>query len=127
MRIMKPDGVIAIVVPNLNFGYPLLWIPAVLDKLISLGITVSVFDVPAHLFLFTPQTLSSMLRAAGFGDIAITNAPVIYSSSRLRSAAKVSTHVAADLLFHASLKKWVMGYSMLAIARKTATDCRRGL
>jgi 2-polyprenyl-3-methyl-5-hydroxy-6-metoxy-1,4-benzoquinol methylase len=118
IRIMKPGGVIAIVVPNLNFGYALLSVPAVLNKLISMGITVSVFDVPAHLFLFTPQTLSCMLRDAGFTDISITNAPVIYSSSRVRTAAKVATHMAADVVFYLSLKRWVMGYSMLAIARK---------
>jgi hypothetical protein len=58
-----------------------------------------------------------LLRAAGFSKIKIANAPVIHNPGRLRTLAKLSAHFAADLIYVCSGRKWVLGYSMFAVAR----------
>lgn len=115
-RIMARRGLLIVVVPNLNFGYPFLWFPSLFSNYLNKGINISVFDVPAHLFLFTPGTLSLMLRAAGFSNIKITNAPVIENPGRLKTLAKNLTQAVSGLLHVASGGRWVVGYSMLVTA-----------
>jgi len=117
-RLLEPCGIIAIVVPNLNFGYPFLfWCSRVLRHS-NFKIGISVFDVPAHLFLFTPTTLRRLLLDAGFTAVSIANAPVIHNLSPIKTLAKLSVKTLTDFLYWLSNGVWILNYSMLAIAQK---------
>ena len=117
-RLLAPGGLLALVVPNWVFGWP--WIAAnrhILRRE-NLSIGLAVFDVPRHLFLFSPRTVRSFLERTGFEVLKIYNAPVIRNQNRVKTAMKFGAKIAADVLYHLTLKRFVSGYSMAAIARK---------
>lgn len=57
-RILRPDGIVVISVPNLSSWNARLF-----------GATWAGLDAPRHLYVFTPETLSALLTKAGFAVI----------------------------------------------------------
>lgn len=117
-ELLEPGGVVAIVVPNLNFGYPFLFFFSRVLRRLEFKVNISVFDVPTHLFLFTPTTLRRLLLAAGFAPVSIANAPVIYNVSPIKTLAKLSVKSLTDFLYRLSNGAWILSYSILAVAQK---------
>jgi 2-polyprenyl-3-methyl-5-hydroxy-6-metoxy-1,4-benzoquinol methylase len=119
-RLLSRNGILAIVVPNLLAGYPwVLWQTRVLHRS-SIAVNMSAYTVPYHLFLYRPSSLRSILRSAGFQAIEIKNAPVIHNSRNPgRTLAKRALRAAANCIYLLSNRRFSVGYSILATARKS--------
>ena len=115
-RILRPDGLIAIIVPNLLLGYPVLKATRALG--IETEVPTSAYHVPFHLTLFGPASLRRMLVSSGWKDIEISNAPVITNRSRSRTFAKQAVRWLGDRLADLTSESCIYGYSLLALARK---------
>jgi len=128
-RLLRPEGLLVVTVPNLLFGLPALHLFRWLGKQRMLQIKndyllrISVFHVPWHLYLFTPYTLRALLIASNFTDVKIRNAvPVSNPGSTLRTVQKEVIYQASNSISSLSLGKLLMSYSITALARKGERD-----
>jgi 2-polyprenyl-3-methyl-5-hydroxy-6-metoxy-1,4-benzoquinol methylase len=117
-RLLAPGGAIAIVVPNLICGLPLIAINRFMLRRDNIRSKIALFDVPRHLSFFSGRTLRSFLEKAGFTGVRLYNAPVIRNQSRLKTAAKFGVKIATDLVYYASFRRLSLSYSIAAIAVK---------
>jgi 2-polyprenyl-3-methyl-5-hydroxy-6-metoxy-1,4-benzoquinol methylase len=125
LRVLKPGGVVTIVVPNLIFGLPFLRLRELatnicsakaLDRKIKL---ISVFDIPEHLYLFTPKILRMLLKEAGFETIVVTNAPVIENPGSFgRTVLKRLVRYGAAVMCNLSGGTLLISYSIECIGIK---------
>lgn len=113
-RVLAPGGVVALITPNLNFG------PALLlsHRLRHRPYLDGLFDVPFHLYFFSPKTLHDVVKRAGFTLYFAGNAPVIENVSKLKTTAKRMVKLASDAIHCTSGRRLLLGYSMLLLAVK---------
>ena len=125
LRVLKPGGLVVVVVPNLIFGLPLL---SLYNLVLKFHKTydiqkVSVFTVPEHLYLFTPKTLRALLTQAGFDSIHITNAmPVDNPRFPVRTILKHLVYHSSSVVTKLSGGMLVLSYSMTSTAIKPQTQ-----
>jgi SAM-dependent methyltransferase len=119
-RILKPGGVACFVVPNLIFGWPFIYLKKLFLEKRNVGMGIALFDVPWHLFLFSPRTIRAFLAKAGFQTLEVSNAPVIRNRNRIKTLAKFCVKGGADLLYALSGRGLVVGYSLLAVCQRPA-------
>jgi 2-polyprenyl-3-methyl-5-hydroxy-6-metoxy-1,4-benzoquinol methylase len=121
LRVLKPTGLVVLVVPNLVFGLPLLRLYTLASKFHKTYDIwhVSVFAVPTHLYLFTPETLRALLIKSGFDCIRITNAiPVDNPGLPIKTVLKRLIYYSASAVTKLSGRALVLSYSMIATAIK---------
>ena len=121
-RVLAPDGVLAIVVPDARFhdlvgrmrrfaGIPdPYWIEQPKSFL-------SGFKLPDHLCSFQPRTVSALLQRCAFQVVSIENAPVVFNST-LRSLGKLLVFWFSQGLHYLTFRRVLVGYSTLVLARK---------
>jgi 2-polyprenyl-3-methyl-5-hydroxy-6-metoxy-1,4-benzoquinol methylase len=122
-QLMKPDALLAIVVPNADFHATLgklrRWLriadPYWLERPVSF---ICGFKPPHHLSSFTPRTLTLLLRRCGFRIETLTNAPVIFNPGVSRNIGKILVRSASQTLYHLSRRRFAFGYSTLALSSK---------
>lgn len=109
---LRPGGIIVLRVPHTT---PLV------ELLGRLGVGNNLYDLPFHLYDFSPATIRSILEKAGFEDIRVTpGRPTIPPRLAERFVSQLSGAV-ARLLFGLSGNRFLMpGVSKTVIARKPA-------
>ena len=129
-RLLAPEGLLVTIVPNLNFGKPLLWACGsggmrthTLQPLAHAAMThLALFDVPNHLYFYSPATLVHMLRKAGFQNIVVRNAvPIRNPGRRLRTLNKLILYQLARAAAAATGGQLLLGPSLMAYALKYQT------
>lgn len=79
---------------------------------------LSGFKLPDHLSSFQPRTISLLLRRCGFGIQRIENAPVVLNPRFYRNFLKASVRFFGQMIYYASFRHLIFGYSTLVVARK---------
>ena len=124
-QLLAPDGVLVIIVPDARFhdnvgrmrrlfGFA---DPYWIERPNSF---LSGFKLPDHLCSFQPSTLASLLRRCGFHVIATESAPVVFNSTLGRNAAKLLMAGMSNVLHRLTFQRLLIGYSTLALARKSS-------
>jgi hypothetical protein len=116
-RMVRPGGIVAIVVPSIVPAYGYFRVTRALG--LSGGVPTSAFDLPYHLTVFEPRTLRLLLERTGWLVRELRAAPVIVNSSRLKTMAKRTIRAASDMIQFVSGDRFVVGYSILAVASKS--------
>jgi SAM-dependent methyltransferase len=122
-QVLAADGMLVVVVPDARFHDALGRVrrrfgvtdPYWIERPTSF---LSGFKLPDHLCSFQPSTLASLLRRCGFSVIATESAPVVFNSTVGRNAAKLLIAGASQVLHRFTLRRLLVGYSILALARK---------
>ena len=122
-RLLREGGILAVVVPDarlhallgetrrrLGFSDPY-WMEVAQHPLVG-------FDPPHHLCSFEPRTIQFLLDRCGFRAVHVRNAPIIFNEDRWKNWAKVAVWSFSESLYWLSLRRIVVGYSTLVIARK---------
>jgi 2-polyprenyl-3-methyl-5-hydroxy-6-metoxy-1,4-benzoquinol methylase len=117
-RVLAPGGVVALVVPNLLTGMPLILFNRCVLRKSNISSTAALFDVPRHLSFFSPKTLRAFLNKAGFENVWIGNAAVIRNQSKLKTAAKFAVKALSDMAYYATFGHVTLSYSIVAVACK---------
>jgi len=127
---LKPGGLMVLRVPNLAFHWRLhrLW-PDVVRCLPAL----LRYSEPTvfHLTMFTPRTVTAVLRKLGCAKVRVTNSPLdLYVEDLVHLLGRRTTAVlqrglygAAQLLYGLSAGRWILGPSLVVWAEKP-TDAR---
>lgn len=120
-KILSPNGIIIITIPNLIFGLPILWFEKLLKKIFGkfcISRFISVFHIPSHLYLFSPKTIKNLLMKAGFRDIAVSNAiPVTNPGKPHKNILKWMIFLFAQIIYKLSGNSKVISYSITAVAK----------
>lgn len=123
-KLLGNGGTLAIVVPDARFHDVLgrvrqyfriadpYWIEQTESRL-------SGFKLPDHLCSFEPSTLAALLHRCGFEMITLENAPVVLNPDWKRNFFKYLVHGAGQVVYHLTLRHFVIGYSTLALATRT--------
>lgn len=122
-RLMERDAFLVVVVPDARFHDCVgnlrrrsgIADPYWLEQPRSV---LSGFKLPDHLSSFQPRTISLLLRRCGFEIRRIENAPVVLNPRFYRNALKIGVRCIGQMLYYASLRRVVFGYSTLIVARK---------
>jgi SAM-dependent methyltransferase len=122
-QIVAPGGVLAIVVPDARFHDLFgrlrrrlgLRNPYWLEQPKSV---LAGFKLPDHLCSFQPRTIASLLQHGRFRVVALENAPLIFNAGLRRNLAKMLVRGASQALYYATLRRVLVGYSTLVLARK---------
>lgn len=122
-QLLLDNGLIVLVVPDarlhaavggvrrkLGFSDPF-WMNVTKHPLVG-------FDPPPHLCSFQPKTVKLLLEGSGFRTILVRNAPLIFNRDSWKNVAKAALHSFTELLYYASFRRLVVGYSTLVIALK---------
>lgn len=120
---LRPRGVLAIVVPNVDFTLLLGRLRRAagasdIYMLDSPRFSQQGFDPPVHLSSFDARHLRSAVARAGLGIEILTQAAVIRSAHPLARIAKRSVSLAGRALEILTRRRVVWGYSLLCIARR---------
>lgn len=120
-KVLLPGGYILIACPNLNFAKPLLWLYH--RYKLSLAHTamgkLALFNVPSHLYFFSPNTISLMLQKAGFKKPAIFNSvPIRNPNKRLWTWSKLTLFRLARLVELGTQGQLLIGPTLLTYAQK---------
>jgi len=123
-RILKPEGILVIRVPNVSFH---LFIHGMFS-LLPAGIKSGKLRDPSIIinYGFSKSTISGLLEAAGFRKIKVYNSPLSHGdpyklfkiSERLTSTVKGIVYLISKFIFYLSAKKYLAGSSILVSARK---------
>jgi 2-polyprenyl-3-methyl-5-hydroxy-6-metoxy-1,4-benzoquinol methylase len=125
--LLKPKGILIIVVPNLNFGKPLLAMRPVLEMspskvrsfIDSVTAKLALFHIPDHLYLFSPSTLSNMLIKAGLTKPILSNAPpILIPDRKLRTLWKISLYHMATFIEKITGRSLLVGHSLIGYCFK---------
>jgi SAM-dependent methyltransferase len=122
-ELLRPGGVLLLVVPNVSFTLTLGWLRRLLGfsdiyMLESTRFSQQGFDPPIHMCSFDAPHLRDALARVGLVVECVTQAPVIASSKLAMRVAKRSVQWAAQLLERVTAGRAVLGYSLLAVARR---------
>jgi SAM-dependent methyltransferase len=79
---------------------------------------LSGFKLPDHLSSFQPRTISLLLRRCGFEIQCIENAPIVLNPRLYRNVLKACVRSVGEVMYYASFRRMVFGYSTLVVARK---------
>jgi SAM-dependent methyltransferase len=77
-------------------------------------------DPPQHLCSFEPRTIELLVRCCGFQTLALRNAPVMVNQATWKNVAKKVLHACSEVLYFASFRRLVLGYSTLIAAQKVS-------
>ena len=121
-RLLRGDGLACLRVSNATFHLSLQHPFKILRRIWPGGEMPVVF----HIYMFSPQTIRTILRKAGFGSIRVVNSrlgeevPALVDSLGHWGERLVRTFTFgfAELLSFISLGRWVVGPSLLVFARK---------
>jgi len=122
-NLMEQNGLLVVVVPDARFHDHVGRFRSRLGKsdpywLEQPESVLSGFKLPDHLSSFQPQTISLLLRRCGFEIQRIENAPIVLNSRFYRNLLKSCVRSVGQMVYYASLRRLVFGYSTLVVARK---------
>jgi hypothetical protein len=122
-NLMEQNALMVVVVPDARFHDHIGKLRSRLGKsdpywLEQPESVLSGFKLPDHLSSFQPQTISLLLRRCGFEIQRIENAPIVLNSRFYRNLLKFCVRSVGQMVYHASLRRLVFGYSTLVVARK---------
>jgi SAM-dependent methyltransferase len=114
--LLRPGGAVVLRLPHTT---------PIVGLLGRLGIRSNLYDLPFHLYDFSPATISSMLEKAGFTDIRVMpGMPTVPPRPAERVAALLSGRL-ARLLFGLSGGRFLLpGVSKTTVARRPPEVCR---
>ena len=123
-EVLASDGVLAIVVPDARFHdligrfrrFAGISDPYWIEQRKAF---LSGFKLPDHLCSFQPRTITSLLKRSGFRVVTMGNAPVVINPGLHRSFAKLMVFWTSQALHFLTLRRVLVGYSTLVLARKT--------
>ena len=124
-NLMEQNALLVVVVPDARFHNYVGKLRRLLGKpdpywLEQPESVLSGFKLPDHLSSFQPQTVSLLLRRCGFEIQRIENAPVVLNPRFYRNLLKGGVRSVGQVLYYASVRRLVFGYSTLVVARKMA-------
>ena len=123
---VRPGGLVVVVVPNVRFTLLLGWIRRHLGfrdvfMLESARFTQQGFDPPIHLSSFDAVHLRTALASAGFDVRTVQQAPVIGAGRAAVTLAKRVVQGVGRALERMTGGRVVWGYSLLAVAQRPAS------
>jgi len=78
------------------------------------------FDPPAHICSFEPRLITRLVEGCGFQKVLVRNAPIILTKDTWKNLLKPVLFTSAQMLYYLSLRKIVVGYSTVLVARKAS-------
>ncbi len=123
--LLKPGGVLLVVVPNVAFTLTLGGMRRLLGfkdvyMLESQRFSQQGFDPPIHMCSFDAPHLRTAMEKAGLVPVSLTQAPVIISASLAMRTAKRAVQWAGRALEVGTGGRMIWGYSLLAVSRRAA-------
>ena len=125
-QVLKQDGRIFLRISNITFH---LWLHRMFQYLHRLFPYLKRIAEPTvfHIYMFSPATITQLLNQAGFNKVRVTNSPLSpqvsavanLMGSRLNYWINLVVFGMVQLLFYLSLKRLVIGPSLLVVAQKT--------
>lgn len=125
-QVMKKDGRVFLRISNITFH---LWLHRMFQCLRRVFPYIKGKSEPTvfHIYMFSPATITRLLNRAGFKNVRVTNSPLSpqvaavsnLTGSRFNYWIGLLAFGMAQLFFWLSLKRLVIGPSLLVIAQKT--------
>jgi SAM-dependent methyltransferase len=122
-NLLASQGVLVLIVPDarlhaflgqsrkaLGFSDPF-WMNTPIHPLVA-------FDPPHHLWSFDPRTLRLLVETCNFRLLSVGIAPVNLTRPPWKNLAKAVAYSTGQVLYFASFRKLLLGYSTILIARK---------
>jgi SAM-dependent methyltransferase len=78
------------------------------------------FDPPAHICSFEPKLITRMVEDCGFKKLLVRNAPIIITKDTWKNLLKPVLYASCQILYYLSLRRVLVGYSTVVIARKSS-------
>ncbi len=131
-RLISPDGLLIVVVPDARFHALLGGIRRRLGASDPYWLEqpkgfLSGFKFPDHLCSFQPRTISLLLQRCGFRVKSIGNAPVVFNPQFYRNFGKLLVRSVFNTLHHLTLGRVLFGYSTLVVAQEQSGDGTRAI
>jgi len=122
-NLMEANALLVVVVPDARFHDYVGKVRSRLGKpdpywLKDPKSVLSGFKLPDHLSSFQPRTIGLLLRLCGFDIQRIENAPVVLNPRFYRNLLKASIRCFGQMIYYASFRRLLFGYSTLIVARK---------